>query len=79
MNKKYYRFVMTFFICAPFSALMTLIGIVRNLGLMPETFSRWLTTWVAMLPIAYIAALIIVPAAKVLTDKLPWQTKEGMK
>lgn len=75
MNKKYYRFVMTFFICAPFSALMSLLGIVRNLGLTSETFSRWLATWLAMLPIAYIAALIIVPVAKILTDKLPWYAK----
>lgn len=70
---------MTFLICAPFSGLMTLLGIIRNLGLTPETFSRWLTTWLSMLPVAYIAALIIVPVAKVLTDKLPWQSKEVMK
>ncbi len=70
---------MTFFICAPFSVLRSLLGIVRNLGLTPETFSRWLTTWIAMLLIAYIAALIIVPAAKVLTDKLPWHPKERVK
>lgn len=64
MNKKYYRFVMTFFICTPFSALMSLIGIVRNSGLTSETFSRWLVTWLATLPIAYIAALIIVSSRK---------------
>lgn len=75
MNKKYYRLVMTFFICAPFSALMSLISIIHNMGLSQKTFFRWLTTWIAMLPVAYNAALIIVPVAKILTDKLPWQVK----
>jgi Protein of unknown function (DUF2798) len=73
MRRKYYVYVMTFFVSAPFSALMSFIGIVRNVGLSSDTLTRWFMTWITMLPIAYIAALLIVPTAKMLTDKLPWR------
>ncbi len=73
MNKKYYRFILTFFVSAPFSALMSFVGVVRSGGFTDETFSRWFLTWLIMLPIAYIAALAIVPLAKLIRDKLPWR------
>jgi hypothetical protein len=73
MRKKYYGYVMTLFVSAPFSALMSFVGIVRNVGLSSDILAKWFMTWITMLPIAYIAALLIVPTAKTLTDKLPWR------
>lgn len=73
MSRRYYRYVHTLFIVLPMTILMALVGLARNYGFgegWPILFFR---AWIVMFPIAYVAVLFIVPAAKKLTDRFPWK------
>ena len=53
--------------------LMAFVGVARNYGLGGNWYLLFFKSWSLMFPIAYIAVLFIVPAAKKLTDKMPWK------
>lgn len=53
--------------------LMALVGLARNYGFGADWHALFFRAWIVMFPIAYVAVLFIVPAAKKVTDKLPWK------
>jgi Protein of unknown function (DUF2798) len=50
--------------------VMTLIGILLNYGFHGGWMIQYMKTWMIMFPVAYLAALIIFPAANRLTRKM---------
>jgi hypothetical protein len=63
----------TLFIVLPMTIIMALVSLARNYGFGDGWHLMFLRAWVVMFPVAYIAVLFIVPAAKKVTDKLPWK------
>lgn len=70
MNRKYFKYVSTFFVVVPMTLIMAFVGLARNYGFGTDWFVKFLNAWVAMLPIAYGAAFLIIPRAIKLTEKL---------
>jgi hypothetical protein len=54
--------------------IMAFVGLMRNYGLGPDWFAKFLKAWSVMLPFAYIAAFIVIPNARKLAEKVA--TKE---
>ncbi|PVH26882.1 DUF2798 domain-containing protein [Sphingobacterium corticibacter] len=67
MKKKHFKYINTLFIVFPMTLIMAFVGIIRHYGFDGGWFFMFLKTWVAMLPIAYVAAFIIIPQARKLT------------
>ncbi len=74
MNKKYYKYINTFFVVIPMTLIMAFVGLMRNYGLGEEWFLKFLKAWSVMLPVAYFSAFIIIPNARKIAEKLT--TKE---
>ncbi|SFC63441.1 Protein of unknown function [Flexibacter flexilis DSM 6793] len=68
MNRKYFRYVSTFFVVVPMTFIMALVGIGRNYGFVDGWVSKFFGVWTTMLPIAYVAAFLIIPQALRLTE-----------
>lgn len=70
MNKKYFKYVNTFFVVIPMTLIMAFVGLMRNYGFGEDWFLKFLKAWSVMLPVAYAAAFVIIPNARKLTEKL---------
>ncbi len=74
MSKKYFRYVNTLFVVIPMTLIMAFVGLMRNYGFGPDWEIKFLKAWSVMLPVAYVAAFIIIPNARKLAEKVT--TKE---
>lgn len=70
MNKKYFKYINTLFVVFPMTLIMAFVGLMRNYGFGEGWFYKFLNAWSVMLPVAYIAAFIIIPIARRLTEKV---------
>ncbi len=52
------------------SLIMAFIGLLRSYGFGEDWFFKFLKAWTVMMPVAYIAAFIIIPRARKLTEKV---------
>jgi hypothetical protein len=75
MSRTLYRFLLTFFVVLPMTFLMSVVGALRTFGWREGFAEAWLNGWLAMLPVAYAAAFVIIPAARKLADRLPWRAE----
>ena len=62
--------LMTLFIAAGMSLLMSAAMLLFNMGLTPDFWSVWMKNWVVSIAVAYPAALFVVPLARRLTRRL---------
>lgn len=74
MNKKYFKYINTFFVVVPMTLIMAFVGLIRNYGFGEAWVSKFLKAWSVMLPVAYVAAFLIIPKARSLTERVT--TKE---
>ena len=62
--------LMTLFIAAVMSLLMSAAMLLFNMGLTPDFWSVWMKNWVVSIAVAYPAALFVVPLARRVTSRL---------
>ncbi len=62
--------LMTLFIAAGMSLLMSAAMLLFNMGLTPDFWSAWMKNWVVSTAVAYPAALFVVPFARRVTSRL---------
>ncbi len=62
--------LMTLFIAAGMSLLMSAAMLLFNMGLTPDFWSAWMKNWVVSIAIAYPAAFFVVPLARRVTSRL---------
>lgn len=65
---KYYKYINTLFVVTPMTFFMAFIAILKNTGFVEGWHKIFLTSWLTMLPIAYILAFIILPIAGKITN-----------
>jgi hypothetical protein len=70
MKKKYFKYIYTLFVVVPMTLIMAFVGLMRNYGLGEGWFLKFLNAWTVMLPVAYIAAFLIIPQARKLAEKV---------
>jgi hypothetical protein len=70
MDKKYYKYLNTLFVVTPMTLIMAFVGLVRNYGFGEDWFLKFLKAWSVMLPVAYLAAFVIIPNARKLAEKI---------
>lgn len=76
MSKRYFKYINTLFVVIPMTLIMAFVGILRNYGLGPGWFIKFMNAYSVMLPVAYLSAFLIIPAARKLAEKI---TAEPMK
>lgn len=69
MNKKYFKYINTLFVVIPMTLIMAFVGLMRNYGFGEDWFLKFLRAWSVMLPVAYLAAFVIIPNARKLTER----------
>ena len=69
MDKKYFKYINTLFIVTPMTLIMAFVGVVRNYGFGEDWGLKFLKSWIIMLPVAFVAAFIIIPFARKLAEK----------
>lgn len=69
-DKRYTRYINTFFVVFPMTLIMAFVALMRNYGFKEGWLAKFFKAWVVMLPVAYVAAFVIIPFAKRITDKL---------
>lgn len=75
MNKKFFKYINTLFVVLPMTLIMAFVGLIRNYGFGEDWFLKFLKAWSVMLPVAYLAAFIIIPKARKLAEKATAKTK----
>ncbi|WP_413512054.1 DUF2798 domain-containing protein [Myroides odoratus] len=70
MDKKYYKYINTLFVVAPMTFAMSVVALFRTYGFEGDWPIVFLKSWLTMLPVAYMAAFIILPIAKKMTEKI---------
>jgi hypothetical protein len=70
MNPKYLKYINTLFVVIPMTILMAFVGIARTYGFGEDWLLKMLRSWIVMMPVAYVAAFFIIPAARRLSDKI---------
>ncbi len=70
MNKKYFKYLNTLFVVIPMTLIMAFVGLMRNYGFGNDWFLKFLKAWSVMLPVAYLAAFVIIPNARKLAEKV---------
>jgi amino acid transporter len=70
MEKKYFKYINTLFVVIPMTLIMAFVGLMRNYGFGEDWFWKFLKAWSVMLPVAYLAAFIIIPNARKLSEKI---------
>lgn len=70
MEKKYFKYINTLFVVIPMTLIMAFVGLMRNYGFGEDWFWKFLKAWSVMMPVAYLAAFIIIPNARKLSDKI---------
>ncbi len=56
--------------------IMAFVGLVRNYGFGEDWFFKFLNAWSVMLPVAYLAAFLIIPRARKLAEKVTSDDKK---
>lgn len=69
MKKKYFKYINTLFVVVPMTLIMAFVGLMRNYGFGEDWFLKFLKAWSVMLPVAYLAAFIIIPNARKLAER----------
>ncbi len=62
--------LMTLFIAAGMSLFMSATTLLFNMGLTPDFWLMWTKNWAVSTAIAYPAALVVVPLARRITNRL---------
>ncbi len=70
MKKIHFKYVNTLFVVTPMTLIMAFIGLMRNYGFGEDWFLKFLKAWSVMLPVAYVAAFIIIPNARKLAERV---------
>ncbi len=70
LSIRFRKFINTALIIGPMTMIMAFVGVMRNYGLNSGWTLKCLTTWLTMFPIAYVAALMIIPIANKVTSKI---------
>lgn len=70
IKKKYFKYINTLFVVFPMTLIMAFVGLMRNYGFGEDWFLKFLKAWSVMLPVAYVAAFIIIPRARRLAEKV---------
>ncbi|MCP2024959.1 nitrogen fixation-related uncharacterized protein [Flavobacterium sp. HSC-32F16] len=70
MKKRHFKYVNTLFVVIPMTLIMAFVGLIRNYGFGEDWFLKFLKAWTIMLPVAYIAAFLIIPNARKLSEKV---------
>ncbi|UPT66278.1 MAG: DUF2798 domain-containing protein [Sphingobacteriales bacterium JAD_PAG50586_3] len=70
MNKKYFKYINTFFVVLPMTLIMAFVALIRNYGLKEGAIEKFFNAWIFMFPVAYIAAFIIIPIARSITERV---------
>lgn len=70
MKKKYFKYLNTLLVVIPMTLIMAFVGLMRNYGFGEDWLLKFLKAWSVMLPVAYIAAFLIIPNARKLSEKL---------
>lgn len=70
ISKKYFKYINTLFVVFPMTLIMAFVGLMRNYGFGEDWFLKFLKAWSVMLPVAYVAAFIIIPRASKLAERV---------
>ncbi len=70
INNRYRKFILTALIIGPMTMIMAFVGVMRNYGMNSGWFAKCIVTWLTMFPIAYVAALFIIPLANKVINKI---------
>ncbi|HLO71590.1 MAG TPA: DUF2798 domain-containing protein [Flavipsychrobacter sp.] len=70
IRKKYFKYINTLFVVFPMTLIMAFVGLMRNYGFGEDWFLKFLKAWSVMLPVAYVAAFIIIPRARKLAERV---------
>jgi hypothetical protein len=70
MKQKHFKYINTLFVVIPMTLIMAFVGLMRNYGFGEDWFWKFLKAWSVMLPAAYLAAFIIIPNARKLSEKI---------
>lgn len=73
MKKKYFKYINTLFVVVPMTLIMAFVGLIRNYGFGEDWFFKFLKAWSVMLPVAYLAAFMIIPQARKMAEKCTGQ------
>ena len=79
MKKKYFKYINTLFVVTPMTLIMAFVGLMRNYGFGEGWFIKFLNAWSIMLPVAYLAAFIIIPRARKLAEKVTEENEPLIK
>lgn len=77
MKTKYFKYIYTLFVVVPMTLIMAFVGLMRNYGLGEGWFLKFLNAWIVMLPVAYLAAFLIIPQARKLAEKVMSEKNEA--
>lgn len=69
MKKKYFKYINTLFVVIPMTLIMAFVGLMRNYGFGEDWFVKFVNAWSIMLPVAYLAAFVIIPNARKLAER----------
>lgn len=72
MKRKYRSFVLAFFVSLPLCIIMSLIGIVNSVGFIDGWLKTWMKSFMFMMPVAYVSAIIFSSLAQKLTERIHW-------
>ena len=64
------KFIAAALIIGPMTMLMAFVGVMRNYGMNEGWPIKFVVTWLTMFPIAYAAALVIIPLANRVLSKI---------
>lgn len=70
MTQKYFKYINTLFVVIPMTLIMAIVGLMRTYGFGEDWFFKFLKSWTTMLPVAYLAAFVIIPNARKIAEKL---------
>ena len=72
MSRKFYSYIFTLLVAGPMSLVMTLAITIRNNGFNASFFPFWMRAFGFGFCIAYPTALIVVPIARKIIEKIKW-------
>ncbi|UPK68546.1 DUF2798 domain-containing protein [Chitinophaga filiformis] len=70
MKQKHFKYINTLFVVIPMTLIMAFVGLIRNYGFGEDWFIKFLKAWSIMVPVAYLAAFIIIPNARKLAERV---------
>ena len=68
--KNYFKYINTLFVVIPMTLIMACVGLMINYGFCPDWGMKFLKAWSVMLPVAYVAAFLIIPNARKLAERV---------